>query len=47
MVEKKPFANQNHQDRVSQCGKHDSSTNNKNKGDYYEDPSLSYFMDEV
>ena len=43
MVEIKAFlANTNHQDRVSQCGEHDCSANNKRNRDYYEYPSLSH-----
>ena len=47
MVDRKLFANQNHQDHVSQYGEHDSSANDKNNGDSYEFPSLSHFKDEV
>ena len=47
MVERKAFiANPKHQKRASQCGEQDCSAYNKKNGDYYEYPSLSYFMDE-
>ena len=47
MVEGKGFhANPKHQYRVSQCGEHDFSGHNKEKGDYFEFPSLSYSSDE-
>ena len=46
MVERKAFpSNQKHQYHVSQCGEHDCSGHNKKNGDYYDYPSLSYFMD--
>ena len=42
MEERKAFlANPNHQDCVSQCGKHDRSANNEKNRDCYEYPSLS------
>ena len=42
---KKAFlANPKDQYCVSQYGEHDCSANNKKNGDYYEYPSLSYFM---
>ena len=45
---KKTFlANPNHQYHVSQCGELDCHANKKRKGDYYEYPSLSHFMDEL
>ena len=48
MVERKAFlANPKHQYRVSQCGEHDCSAPNKKNGDYYENPSLTHFMDEL
>ena len=48
MVERKAlFANPKHQYRVSQCGEHNYSANNKKNKDYYEHPSLSHFMDEL
>ena len=48
MVEGKGFlANPKHQYGVSQCGEHDCSANNKRYGDYYDNPSLSHFTDEV
>ena len=31
---------------VSQCGEHDGSALNKKNGDYYENQSLSHFIDE-
>ena len=44
---KKAFpTNLKHQDRVSQWGEHDCCPKNKNR-DYYEYPSLSYFMNEL
>ena len=39
------LANPKHQYRVSQGEKHDCSAHNKDNGDYYDCPSLSYFMD--
>ena len=48
MVERKAFyANPKLEYRVSQCGEHDYSANNKNNGDYFEYPSLSHFMDKL
>ena len=45
---KKSFSrNPNHQDRISQYGEHDSNANNKNNGNYYKNPSLSHFVDEL
>ena len=47
MVEGKAFfANPKHQYHVSLCGDHDCCAHNKKNGDYYESPSLSYFVDE-
>ena len=47
MVERKAFpANPKHQYHVSQWGEHDCSTYNEKNGDYYENPSLTYFVDE-
>ena len=48
MVEQKAFlVEQKHQCRVSQCGEHDCSANNKKNGDYYKYRTLSHFMDEL
>ena len=48
MVEKKAFPiNPNLQYRVSKCEERDYSAHNNKNGDYYEYPSLSYFMDEL
>ena len=48
MLERKAFLpNPKCQDLVSQCGEHDYSANNKINGDYYENPSLPYFMNEL
>ena len=48
MVERKAFlANRKDQYHVSQRGEHDCSDHNKKNGDYYEYPSLSYFIDEL
>ena len=48
MVERKAFlANLKHQYHVSQNGEHDCGANNKKNGDYYGNPSLSHFMDEL
>ena len=48
MGEGKAFlASLKHQYRVSQCGEHGCSANNKRNGDYYEYPSLSHLTDEV
>ena len=41
------LANPKHQNRVSECGKHDCSANNKKNRDYYVYPSLSHFTDEL
>ena len=41
------LADPKHQYRVSQCGEFDCRANNKMKGNYYEYPSLSHFMDEL
>ena len=47
-MERKAFlANPNHQYRVSKWGEHDFSAHNKKNVDYYGDPSLSHFMDEL
>ena len=47
-VERKAFlANPKHKHRASQCGEHDCSASSKNRGDYYEYPSLSHFPDEL
>ena len=46
MLERK-VANSKHQYRMSQCGEHDYSANNKKNGDDYEYPSLSHFTDEL
>ena len=46
MVERKAFANPEHQYLESQCGEHDCSTHNEKNGDYNEYPSLTHFMDE-
>ena len=47
-MERKTFlANPKHQYRLSQCGEHDCSGNNKNKGDYYGYPRLPHFTDEL
>ena len=47
MVKQKEFlASPKHQYHVSQGREHYRSANNKMNGDYYEYPSLSYFMDE-
>ena len=44
MMERKAFpTNPKHQYRVPQCGEHDCSATNKKNGDYYENPSLTYF----
>ena len=44
MVERKAFlANPKHQYRVSKSGERDYSADNKKNGDYYGNPSLSYF----
>ena len=40
------LANSKHQYRVSQCGEHGCSANNKNNRDYYEYPNLSHCTDE-
>ena len=48
MVERKAFlAIPKHQYRVSQCGEHDCTANNKMNGDYNKHPSLSNFMDKL
>ena len=48
MVEIKAFlANPKHQYHVSPCGEDDCSANNKKNGDYYVDPSLPHFTDEL
>ena len=48
MEERKGFlANQKLQYRVSQCGEHYCSANNKKNGDCYEYPRLSHFTDEL
>ena len=48
MVEKKPFlTNPKHQDRVSQCGEHDCSADNKKNEVYYKYLGLSHFTDEL
>ena len=47
MMEGKAFlANPKLQYRVSQCGEHYCSAHNEKNGDYYEYPSLFYFVDE-
>ena len=47
-MERKAFLpNPKHQDRVSQCGEHDCSVNNKKNGYYYEYPRLSHFTNEL
>ena len=46
--ERKAFlANPKHQHRVSLCGEHDCSANNKKNEDYYKYPSLPQFMDKL
>ena len=46
--EKKAFlASPKHQYRLSQCGEHDCTANNKNSRDYSKYPSLSHFTDEL
>ena len=48
MVERKAFiANLKHQYCVSQRGEHDCKANNEKNRGYYENLSLSNFMDEV
>ena len=48
IVERKGFsANPKRQYRVSQCGEQDCSADNKRNGDYYENPSLTHFTDEL
>ena len=47
MVERKAFlANPKLKYHASQRGEHDCSACNKKNRDYYEYPSLSYFIDE-
>ena len=41
------LANPKHQNCVSQYGEHDCNASKKKNGDYYENPSFSYFTDEV
>ena len=41
------LANPKHKDRVSQCGKHDCSANNKKDRDYYEYLCSSYVTDKL
>ena len=40
-------ANPKHQYRVSQCGEYDCQANKKKNGDYYKNPSLSHFTNEL
>ena len=48
MMERKAFlAYPKHQYRVSKCGEHDFSANNKMNGDHYEYPSLSHLTGEL
>ena len=48
MMGKKAFpANLKHENYVSQWGEHGYSAHNKKNGDYFEHPSLSYFMNEL
>ena len=48
MEEQKAFlANPKHQYRISQCGEHNCSANNKKNRDYYKYPSLSHLIDEL
>ena len=48
MMERKGFpANPKRQYRVSKCGEQDCSADNKRNGDYYENPSLTHFTDEL
>ena len=47
-MEGKAFlANPKHQYCVFQSEEHDHSVNSKKNGDYYEHPSLSYFMNKL
>ena len=47
MVARKAFlANPRHQAHESQCGEHDWSAHNENKGDYSEYPNLTQFVKE-
>ena len=48
MVKKKAFlSNLKHQYHASQCGEQDFIANNKWKGDFYDNPSLSHFKNEL
>ena len=48
MVERKAFlANPKHQYHQTQCGEHDFIANNKRNKDYYDNPSLTHFIDEL
>ena len=48
MVERKAFlANTKRQSHVSQCGEQDCSADNEGNGDYYKNPSLIHFTDEL
>ena len=48
MVERKTFlAKPKHQYRVSQYGEKDCSAQSQKNRDYYENPSLTHFMDEL
>ena len=47
MEEQAFLVNPTHQYRVSECGGHDCSANNKKDGDYYKYPSLPHFTNEV
>ena len=48
MVERQTFlANPKHQYRVYKCEEHDCSANHKKSGDYYENLTLSHFINEL
>ena len=48
MAERKAFlVNPKRQYHVSQCGEHDYNADNKRNGDYYENPSLIHFTEEL
>ena len=48
MVERKAFpTNSKRQYHVSQYGEHDCSASDKKKREYYENPSLTHFTNEL
>ena len=47
MVKEKLFLSLKHQYCVSQYGEHDYGANRTKNGDYYENPSLTFFTDEL